>query len=102
MEAGFDAVEKAGGDQSFDRRLDFGGAEALAALLEVGFWTILAILTTTNRLFDPFRPAARREPTVQGVAYWFIDSYLWALVTPLVFWVAWRLGTSRRHWLSNG
>ena len=37
MEAGFDAFEEAGGDQGRDRGLDVGGAEALAARLEIGF-----------------------------------------------------------------
>ena len=30
-----------------------------------------------------------------------LDSYLWAVVTPLVFWLAWRLGSSRWHWVAN-
>jgi two-component system, LytTR family, sensor kinase len=72
-----------------------------ALVLDFVFWTILAVLTTTNRLLDPFRPDGRRNPGIEGIAYWFLDSYLWALLTPLIFWLAWRFGSSRRHWMTN-
>jgi len=43
-----------------------------------GFWTFIALLTSANALVDPMLPAA-------PVALTFIESYLWAVVTPLVF-----------------
>jgi sensor histidine kinase YesM len=43
-----------------------------------GFWTFIALLTSANTLVDPMLPAA-------PVALTFIESYLWAVVTPLVF-----------------
>ena len=75
------------------------GWRALA--LNMVFWTMLAILTTTNRLLDPFRPAGRPRAGATEIGYWFYDSYVWALVTPFIFWLAWRLGGGRRHWLAT-
>ena len=67
--------------------------------LNIAFWSMLAILTTTNRILDPFRPAGRSRAGLMEIGYWFYDSYLWALLTPFIFWLAWRLGGGRRHWL---
>jgi signal transduction histidine kinase len=70
-----------------------------AVLLDIVFWTVLAVLTTTNRLLDPFPRPGRPAHTIGEIAYWFVDSYLWAALTPGVFWLAWRIGASRRHWI---
>ena len=100
-------VHRPGGD---DGRLDSGATVSTddestfqfgwrAVALNIAFWTMLAVLTTTNRVLDPFRPAGRPRAGAPEIAYWFYDSYVWALVTPFVFWLAWRLGGGRRHWL---
>ncbi|HEX6084062.1 MAG TPA: histidine kinase [Thermoanaerobaculia bacterium] len=51
------------------------------------FWTSLAALTVLNRLFDPrsegLRVIARTGPLVLP----FIEAWLWAALTPLVFWI---------------
>ena len=60
-----------------------------------GFWTVFGALTAANRLLDPYVPGGdfRRQP-VEAV-YWFFDAYLWAAVTPLIFWLALRPDANR-------
>lgn len=52
------------------------------------FWTSLAALTVLNRLFDPrsegLRVIARSGPVVLP----FVEAWLWAALTPLVFWIS--------------
>lgn len=52
------------------------------------FWTSLAALTVLNRLYDPrsegLRVIARTGPLVLP----FIEAWLWAALTPLVFWIS--------------
>jgi signal transduction histidine kinase len=68
----------------------------LALLLDFGFWTVFAILISLNRLLAPRGP---RGPATTGwgdAAYFFFASYLWAVATPLIFWLVWRTGRLRR------
>jgi signal transduction histidine kinase len=53
-------------------------------LFILGFWTFIALLTSANTLVDP---GGRNFPVMPAapVAVAFIESYLWAVVTPLVF-----------------
>lgn len=64
-------------------------------LLIFAFWTLLAGLTVLNRLYDPrgegLRVIARSGP----IALPFIEAWLWALATPLIFWISSR--TSEVH-----
>ena len=52
------------------------------------FWTSLAALTVLNRLYDPrsegLRVIARTGPLVLP----FVEAWLWAALTPLVFWIS--------------
>jgi len=52
------------------------------------FWTSLAAVTVLNRLFDPrsegLRVIARTGPLVLP----FVEAWLWAALTPLVFWIS--------------
>lgn len=66
----------------------------------VGFWTLFAVLTTANRLLDRYGPD-RATSGVQETIYWLFSSYLWAAVTPLVFWLAWRFGVDRAERLKG-
>jgi len=53
-----------------------------------GFWTSLAALTVLNRMYDPrsegLRVIARTGPLLLP----FLEAWLWAVLTPLVFWVS--------------
>jgi two-component system LytT family sensor kinase len=64
--------------------------------LIVAFWTFLAIVITANRLTDP---RAREGAPVSGpIVLTLIEAYLWAALTPLIFWLARRFGPGRRNW----
>jgi signal transduction histidine kinase len=59
-------------------------------LLVVAFWTFLAVLTAANGILDP--RGRGPQPIVPGapVAIAFIASYLWAALTPFIFWLSGR------------
>ena len=48
------------------------------------FWTFMGLLTAANRLFD-FGGLSARAPWWSVVLLAFAESYVWALVTPIVF-----------------
>ncbi|HEY0527974.1 MAG TPA: sensor histidine kinase [Gemmatimonadaceae bacterium] len=67
-----------------------------AELLGVfAFWTLLAILTAANRLGDQREIAFNPVPRSVPIALAFQQMYLWALLTPLVFWLAQRFSVDR-------
>lgn len=51
------------------------------------FWTLLAVLTAANRLADQ-REGFSAVPTAVPIALAFQQMYLWALLTPPLFWLA--------------
>ncbi len=60
------------------------------------FWTFLAILSAAGRLLDPrgfgFRGMSPSGPILLA----FIESWLWAALTPGIFWLGGRVGLERR------
>jgi len=68
-------------------------AEVIAIVV---FWTFLAVLTAANAMLDPrgrgpLKPVASSAP----VALAFVEAYLWAALTPLIFRLAGRYGLER-------
>jgi two-component system, LytTR family, sensor kinase len=64
-------------------------------LLIVAFWTFLALLTAANAVLDP-RPRAVDAPFAwRSVGYAFFQYYLWAMLTPFIFWMASRYTLER-------
>ena len=65
------------------------------------FWTSLATLTVVNRLLDPrgggFRPVSPAGP----IALAFLESWIWAAVTPFVFWLSSRFNAERSRWTAR-
>ncbi|HWW62444.1 MAG TPA: histidine kinase [Thermoanaerobaculia bacterium] len=63
------------------------------------FWTFLATLSAVNRLIDPrgfgFRGISPAGPIVLA----FVESWTWALMTPLVFWLTRRTRVARSLWI---
>ncbi|MEO8381219.1 MAG: histidine kinase [Acidobacteriota bacterium] len=59
-----------------------------ALLLIFAFWTSLASLTVLNRMFDPRGDGLRVITRAGPVAYPFLEAWLWAALTPLVFWIS--------------
>ena len=73
--------------------------KAVEYLLIFGFWTLIALLSTANALFDPLVRGPSPIPRSVPVSMAFIDSYLWAALTPLIIWLAGRFGVERGNWL---
>jgi sensor histidine kinase YesM len=59
------------------------------------FWTFLALLTAANGLLDPRGRGI--QPLVAGapITLAFIESYLWAALTPFLFWLTSRFSIER-------
>lgn len=68
-------------------------------LLIFAFWTFLAVLTAATRLLDPRGPGLQFGLPSGPVAAAFFEAYLWAVLTPLVFWLSSRLGMERSNWV---
>ena len=76
-----------------------GGTQPLgrAELLGVfAFWTLMAVLTAANRLADQGNASFSAVPRAVPIGLAFQQMYLWALLTPVVFWLAGRFNVSNR------
>jgi hypothetical protein len=58
-------------------------------LINLGFWTLFGAVTAARLLSDDYEPAGERRALAEAV-YWICQSYLWAAVTPAIFWLVWR------------
>lgn len=67
----------------------------------VGFWTLLAVLTAGSRVLDPFGEDPSPAAAVRAALPIFFNYYLWALLTPLIFWVSSRYTVDRTNWMSR-
>jgi len=67
-------------------------------LLIFVFWTSLATLSSLNRLFDPRGFGFRGISATGPVALAFIESWIWAIVTPFIFWLTSRFTLERVTW----
>lgn len=65
------------------------------------FWTLMALLSAANQLLDPRMAMLRPALPAAPVALAFLQAYLWALLTPLIFWVSGRYTISREHWIKR-
>ena len=63
-------------------------------LLIVAFWTLLAALLVGSYVLD----GRRGMPHAGFVVYEFIQAYLWAALTPIVFWATRRYSVERSNW----
>jgi two-component system LytT family sensor kinase len=64
-----------------------------------GFWTFMAMLTSANSLIDPRARGLTPISPSAPVALAFIEAYVWAVITPFVFWCASRFQLERAQWL---
>jgi two-component system LytT family sensor kinase len=69
-------------------------AELLGVL---AFWTMLAVLTAANRLADQRELGVTIVSRTIPIALAFQQMYTWALLTPLVFWLAGRFSIDRSN-----
>ncbi|HEU4628800.1 MAG TPA: histidine kinase, partial [Gemmatimonadaceae bacterium] len=67
----------------------------------VAFWLLLALVTIANRVFDP--RGGRSELTFWSVPVTtaFVESILWAVLTPAIFWLAARFSLERGRRLAH-
>lgn len=66
-------------------------------LLIFAFWTVLAVLTAASRLLDPRGPAFQPQLSpATPVTLAFAESYLWAVLTVLIFWLSSRVSLEPR------
>ncbi len=70
-------------------------------LLIFGFWTFIALLTAANALLDPRGRSVLTWFAGAPFALAFTTSYLWAVLTPLIFWMVSRFTVERRSWLAR-
>ena len=68
-------------------------------LLIFGFWTLIALLTAANALLDPRGRSPLTAFMGAPFALAFTSSYLWALLTPLIFWLVSRYPLERGNWI---
>lgn len=64
-------------------------------LLIVGFWTFLALLTAANAVLDPRGRDPQPRVAWGAVGFAFLQYYLWAALTPALFWLASRYSLER-------
>ena len=69
-------------------------------LLIFGIWTFIGVVFTLQGYFTSYR-SARPMAFADSAYLQFTWSYLWALATPLVLWVASRLPIERNNWLRS-
>jgi two-component system LytT family sensor kinase len=63
-----------------------------------GVWTFVAILTSANGLMEPRGRGLQPLLPAAPVALAFVQCYLWAIVTPLVFYMCSRYTVERNNW----
>jgi two-component system, LytTR family, sensor kinase len=68
-------------------------------LLIFAFWTFIATLSSVNRLLDPRGFGFRLASPAAPITMEFVDSWLWAAVTPIVFWLSSRFFVERSNWM---
>jgi signal transduction histidine kinase len=61
------------------------------------FWTFLALLQAANAVLDPRGRGVEAAITSVPVLLQFAESYLWAALTPVIFWLGGRYGTERAN-----
>lgn len=83
-----DENERAGRPASLSR------AELLGIF---AFWTLLAVLTAANRLADQREMGLSVVSRTVPIALAFQQMYLWALLTPFVFWLAGRFNLEQSN-----
>jgi signal transduction histidine kinase len=59
------------------------------------FWTSLATISTVNRLLDPRAFGLRVMSPAGPIVLTYIESWIWAAVTPAIFWLSSRFSPSK-------
>lgn len=65
------------------------------------FWTLMALLTAANGIIDPRGRGLQPLLPAAPIALAFVQCYLWALITPIVFWLCSRFTLERGNWMAR-
>jgi two-component sensor histidine kinase len=76
---------------------DDGWLSRTELLAIFAFWTFMALVTAFNRPGDPRGGGLLAAPGTTSIALAFVQSYLWALLTPPIFILARRYGVDRSN-----
>jgi two-component system LytT family sensor kinase len=82
-------------------RSDYVPLRRSELLVVLAFWTFLALLSAANAVLDPRARGLESALSSGPVALAFAESYLWAALTPVVFWLGGRFGVERSNWVSR-
>jgi two-component system LytT family sensor kinase len=82
-------------DTPVTRRSEMFGLQRVELRLIVGFWSFMALLTAANRLLVPRPPGVQPPHPLAAVSLAFVESFLWAALTPLIFWLSRRFSLER-------
>jgi two-component system LytT family sensor kinase len=66
-------------------------------VLVAAFWTFMAALSVGNRFLDPRQLGFQLTNPSAPIVLALVSSYLWALLTPFVFWLSARVLADQRH-----
>jgi signal transduction histidine kinase len=83
-----DTIDHPGGTQPLGRAELFG---------VFAFWTVLALLTAANRMADQGDFTLSAVPHAVPIGLAFQQMYVWALLTPLMFWLAGRFNVEQSN-----
>jgi len=86
-------------DESMSDETEHVGRSAPLSRAELlgifAFWTLLAVLTAANKMSDQREVGLSIVSRTVPIALAFQQMYLWALLTPLIFWIAGRFSVER-------
>src|SRR5688572_32688533 len=82
-------------------RSDYVPLRRSELLIVFAFWTFLALLSAANAVLDPRARGLESALSSGPVALAFAESYLWAALTPEIFWVGGRFSVERSNWVSR-
>src|SRR5688500_7389202 len=84
-----------------ETRTDNAWLSRTELLMVFAFWTFMALVTAGNRTADPRGAGLLAAPGTTSIALAFVQSYLWALLTPPIFILVSRYGVDRSNRISR-
>jgi two-component system, LytTR family, sensor kinase len=67
-------------------------------LLILGFWSLIALMTAANSLIEPNHGPWQPLVPYAYVLVDFANAFMWAAITPVIFWFASRFAIERTGW----
>jgi len=77
------------------QRIEPLGLQRVELRLIVAFWSFMAVLMAANRLLGPRPPGVQPPHPSAAIALAFVESFVWAALTPLIFWISRRFSLER-------